>query len=210
MWSVVAGMLLPSGSGAPAAPVARLVDAGGASLVWPLRRWAGDVTAEERRLLARAVAPVLDVGCGPGRAAGHLAAQRVDCLGLDVAAEAVRMTRRRGAAAVRRCVFEPDPAEGRWATVVLLDGNIGIGGDPPALLARVAALLAPAGRVLLDVEPPGVPSRRLRLRLASRAGGWQPWAQLGADDLPALAAGAGLTVADVWKGAGRWFAQLDA
>ena len=42
---------------------------------------------------------------------------------------------RLGGPALRRSVFDPLPGEGRWGTALLLDGNIGIGGDPRALLA---------------------------------------------------------------------------
>ena len=41
---------------------------------------------------------------------------------------------RRGGAALRRDVFAPLPGEGRWYTALLADGNVGIGGDPVALL----------------------------------------------------------------------------
>ena len=54
-----------------------------------------------------------------------------------------------------RDVFGPLPGEGRWDTALLADGNIGIGGDPVALLARVRELLAPEGRVVVDLAAPG-------------------------------------------------------
>ena len=54
-----------------------------------------------------------------------------------------------------RSVFQPVPGEGGWDTVLLADGNIGIGGDPVALLTRCRELLAPAGRVLVELDPPG-------------------------------------------------------
>ena len=41
-----------------------------------------------------------------------------------------------GGPALVRSVFETLPGEGRWDTVLLMDGNIGIGGDPAALLGR--------------------------------------------------------------------------
>ena len=46
----------------------------------------------------------------------------------------------RGAPALCRSVFDPLPAEGRWAAVLALDGNIGIGGDPVAFLDRMRHL----------------------------------------------------------------------
>ena len=52
--------------------------------------------------------------------------------------EAVAQTPDRGVAAIRRNVFDALPGEGRWRTALLADGNIGIGGDPAALLRRLS------------------------------------------------------------------------
>lgn len=86
---------------------------------------------------------VLDVGCGPGRLVAELAARGRPALGIDVSEAAVAHTARLGGQALRRSVFEPLPGEGRWDTALLLDGNVGIGGDPAALLHRMAQLLTP-------------------------------------------------------------------
>ena len=45
------------------------------------------------------------------------------------------------------------PARAAGQHVVLADGNIGIGGDPVALLRRCRELLAESGTVLLELEP---------------------------------------------------------
>jgi hypothetical protein len=44
----------------------------------------------------------------------------------------------------------PLPGEGRWRRVLLADGNIGIGGDPPRLLRRCRRLAGAAGLRVLD------------------------------------------------------------
>jgi SAM-dependent methyltransferase len=116
-------------------------------------RWLAPADAIDMDTLDRAVGPVLDVGCGPGRIVGGLAARGCLVLGIDIAATAVAMTRARGLNALRRDVFGHLPGRGRWATVVLLDGNIGIGGNPMALLRRVHSLLAPHGRVIVEANP---------------------------------------------------------
>ncbi len=54
-----------------------------------------------------------------------------------------------------RSVFDRVPGAGRWRTALLLDGNIGIGGDPAALLRRVAELLRRDGTVLCECDAPG-------------------------------------------------------
>jgi hypothetical protein len=58
-------------------------------------------------------------------------------LGVDVSPAAVARAKGAGGAVLRRSVFDRLPAEGRWGTALLADGNIGIGGDPHALLRRV-------------------------------------------------------------------------
>ncbi len=89
-------------------------------------------------------------------------------------------SRRCGATCSRRC-----PGEGRWETALLADGNIGIGGDPVALLAPGGrAARARDGRVVVDLAPPGtgVDTRRA-WRSAPRAATSRPfpWAVVGVD-----------------------------
>ena len=106
--------------------------------------------------------------------------------------------------------FSPLPLEGRWQTVLLADGNIGIGGDPAALLARCRRLLRRGGTVLVEVHAPGASSwsGQVTLRFDDRCSDPFPWARVGADDVTAMAGRGGLRVRDVWTEAQRWFAQL--
>ena len=175
-----------------------------------LDRYAGAAGAADEAVLARAGGPVLDVGCGPGRHVATLAARGVPALGIDISRAAIALTRARGAAALRRSVFAPLPGEGAWRTVLVMDGNVGIGGDPERLLRRVAALLAPGGRTLVELGGAGVGTEtaRLRLEVAGMVSHWFPWGRLGADGIEAVAAAAGLTAHDVFCAEGRWFACL--
>lgn len=50
-------------------------------------------------------------------------------------------------------VFGSVPMEGRWATVLVFDGNVGIGGDPIRPLTRCRQLTNADGQVLVEVEP---------------------------------------------------------
>lgn len=174
----------------------------------PLGRWLGEPAPEEERLLARAVGPVLDVGCGPGRHVVALQRRGLAVLGVDVSAAAVRLARRRGAPAVRGSVFAALPGSGRWRTALLLDGNVGIGGDPVALLSRIAGVLRPEGRLLAEVEAPGFATRvdLVRLECGGRLGAPFPWARVGVEGLDAVAGP--LRVHDAWSDGGRWFAEL--
>lgn len=176
----------------------------------PMRRWAGLTDASDEAVLAHCRGPVLDVGCGPGRMSGHLAARGVQVLGLDLVPEAVAATRSRGASALRRDVFDTLPGHGSWASVLLADGNIGIGGDPVALLRRVAELLAPGGWVVADVQPPGcgLRTRTLELEHGGRRSAPFAWSVLGADSIGAVASAAGLHLDGLHEYDGRWFVVL--
>lgn len=176
----------------------------------PLHRWFGPLLPGDRSLLARVEGPTIDIGCGPGRLVAAVMAAGVPALGIDICAEAVRVSRGSGAYALRRDVFGRVPGEGRWETALLADGNIGIGGDPVALLRRTRQLLAPGGRALVELDPPGTPSRQVqvRLRWAGERSRWFGWAHLGADDITPAAAAAGLDTSAGWKAGGRWFASL--
>jgi hypothetical protein len=120
------------------------------------------------------------------------------------------MARSSGALVMLRDVFDRVPGTGRWTTVLLADGNIGIGGDPAALLRRVAELLAPQGRAIVELEPPGSPLRREQVRLcdADSASAWFPWAYVGADHITDVAYDAGLGQVEIWTVDGRWFASI--
>jgi SAM-dependent methyltransferase len=183
----------------------------GATIPLDLARWRAEPDPVERWLLATLPDPVLDIGCGPGRITAALAARGRPVLGIDPSSAAVAEAGRRGAATLRRSVFDRLPGERRWGAALLLDGNIGIGGDPAALLARVAGLLRPGGEVLAEVEPPGVPTETLQVRIEAgpgRIGPWFPWSRVGADDIAELARSAGLTRAEAEPvGGGRWLAR---
>ena len=173
-------------------------------------RWLADADPVDERVIQRATGPVLDVGCGPGRHVSALVRRGVPVLGLDASPLAVRLASARGGAAVLGDVFDHGLETGVWQTVLLLDGNVGIGGDPQLLLERVGEFLTPAGRVLVEVDPPGTglqaqPVRHERGRDGSV---WWPWARGGADAIDDVAASAGLRVAHRWNDGDRWFADL--
>jgi SAM-dependent methyltransferase len=188
-----------------------LVTVDGQVIDMAVERWWAAPDAAEHALLATLPDPVLDVGCGPGRIVAALASAGRVALGVDPSPLAVHEASRRRAPVLRRSVFGPLPGEGRWGSVVLLDGNIGIGGDPGALLRRSAALVRRRGQVLAEVAAPGSPTGALTVRLesADATTPWFPWATLAADAVPDLARVAGLRTVDLDTAGGRWFARLD-
>jgi len=174
-------------------------------------RWHGSTTAEERHLLSAVRGPALDVGCGPGRLLEALARRGVFGLGIDPAPAAVALARSRGCSVLQRSVFDRMPAEGRWGTVLLLDGNVGIGGEPERLLRRCRELLRSDGVVIVEVEPPGSgwSTHRARLERGHEIGAWFGWAVVGADAIAMLASAAGMRVQAIdATPASRWFARL--
>lgn len=178
-----------------------------------LERWLRLADTVDRAALRSVVGPALDVGCGPGRIVEALQAGGVRALGIDIAQTAVNLARERGADAHRCDVFGPVPAEGTWRTVLLLDGNIGIGGNPEALLARVAELLAPGGAVVVETdENPGTDAR-LPVRFARAGQNVGPtfrWAVVGRHALVRYASVLGYRAEDGWTAKGRSFVTLRA
>ncbi len=172
--------------------------------------WHEPATDGERAVLAGLRGPVLDLGCGPGRLVVALGQLGTAALGVDASPAAVATARGNGANVLHRSVFDRIPGEGRWHTVLLFDGNVGIGGDPVALLARVAALLAGSGQAVVEVGPPGSGTRATEARLEHEDGytPWFPWAWVSADDIGVLALGAGLRVGARLTLGDRWFAVL--
>jgi SAM-dependent methyltransferase len=176
----------------------------------PVGSWTRTADAGDLALLDRCVGPTLDIGCGPGRMTEHLAARGHTTLGVDVVPEAVFQTRERGGSALLRDVFSPLPGEGRWGTALLADGNIGIGGDPVALLRRAAELLEDGGRVVVDLAAPGtgLETRQVQLQAGSVKSRPFAWSVLGTDALEGVARSAGLLVAELVRFGDRWFAVL--
>jgi SAM-dependent methyltransferase len=173
------------------------------------RRWRAEACRSDRWLLDRCAGPTIDLGCGPGRLVVALGRRGVPALGVDSSRLAERLCDGRDAPVLRRDLFGPLPGEGRWRHALLADGNLGIGGDPVALLRRTRLLLAPGGTVLVELAGDGGLWRGpARLVGPDGAGtGWFPWAQVGVDAIGAVAGAAGLRVAAVRRGRRR-FAEL--
>ncbi|MFD8685840.1 class I SAM-dependent methyltransferase [Streptomyces sp. NPDC059651] len=179
-----------------------------------VERWCAGADAADLSALRRCEGPVLDIGCGPGRLVAALAARGHRALGVDVSEAAVDRTQRLGGSALHRSVFDPLPGEGRWGTVLLVDGNIGIGGDPRLLLHRTADLLAPGGLLIAETAPHDI-DERVHVQLddggASGAGPAAvpfPWARIGTPALLRYARPQELHPVDQWDVDGRSFVSL--
>ena len=173
-------------------------------------RWHDPADAVDLRVLARLAPPVLDIGSGPGRMLVALAAQGLPASGIDVCPRAVAEATARGGCAVLADVFGPVPSAGTWEGALLLDGNVGIGGDPVRLLERVAELLTPNGRLVVEAAAPTDTTSGHRVRLTHRDGStdWFPWAVVSVTTLPEYAQAAGWRVDETWMDDRRWFVCL--
>lgn len=186
-------------------------DAGAVIDSYDLGRWMADADAVDRALLAAEAGPVLDIGCGPGRMVAAAVDLGFVALGVDVSRAAVKVARRAGLPVLARSVFDRLPREGHWKTALLIDGNIGIGGDPAALLARCAELLDRRGAVVVEAQPVDSVDDVFTASVRDdegRTSSTFPWAEVGSEALTRHAHRAGLELDDVWRADGRVFCRL--
>jgi SAM-dependent methyltransferase len=172
--------------------------------------WCADLRGGDTGVLARCAGPTLDIGCGPGRLTAALTTRGLPALGIDISRTAIRLARARSAPAMARSVFAPLPDEGCWQHALLIDGNLGIGGDPRRLLRRCTELIGAAGTVLVEVEPPGTATWHGDVAISDhrRTSEMFAWSVVSVDHIGELAADAALAVADLWTEEERWFACL--
>jgi SAM-dependent methyltransferase len=181
----------------------------------PVRRWLGGRHADghfDRVVVELCKGPTIDLGCGPGRLVTELVRRGIPALGVDQSATAVGLARRKGAPVIRRDLFEPLPGTGRWQTVLLADGNIGLGGDPLRMLRRAAQLLVCGGNCIAEFEAvtTGIRTGWVRLESSQTIGPWFRWASVGIDCAAELAAQAGLAIIGIHPIGSRVVASLTA
>ena len=181
----------------------------GETLVLDAAKFSAPPDAVDKAVLDRCLGPTLDLGCGPGRLVAELAGRGVPALGVDVAPFALLLSRANGATALRRSIFDRLPGAGRWPHALLMDGNIGIGGDPAALLERLRTLMRPrTGELIIETEAEDVDAR-YRVRFGRVGGDEFGWARIGAEALLALATPLGYAARQVWTADGRRFVALN-
>lgn len=176
-----------------------------------VQSWCGEANLLERSLLQSLQGPVLDIGCGPGRLLAAAQQMGLPAMGIDTSAEAVRRVRARGARALEQSVFAPVPQAGLWQSIILLDGNIGIGGSITSLLRRCGQLIAPQGTLLVEVDSDDDLDTVYSARLEDSSGNQSEpfrWAQTGIEGLASRAQRSEWTVASVQRLQGRVFCRL--
>ncbi|MDJ0355818.1 methionine biosynthesis protein MetW [Paenarthrobacter sp. PH39-S1] len=209
-----------------AEPYARALDQGKGSLtLWPLNpgdglepvvfnvhSWCAPATALERALLGSLDGPLLDIGCGPGRLLAASQSLGITALGLDTSAPAVQRALNRGTRAVRQSVFAPVPHAGRWRAGLLLDGNIGIGGNVSALLRRCGQILAADGTLLVETDADDSVDAAFHAVMEDDDANFSEpfrWARAGLTSLTAKAESSGWQVTTTHRIQGRVFCRLN-
>lgn len=174
--------------------------------------WCGDASALEISILSELLGPVLDIGCGPGRMLAAARSMGLQALGVDTSSAAVRRVRGQGGQALEQSVFEPLPHPGGWQSILLLDGNIGIGGNIALLLRRCRQLIAPTGALLIEVDSdPTLDTAYtavLEDELGNRSESFK-WARTGGPGVVSRSENAGWVVAGTSSRQGRVFVRLE-
>ena len=202
--------LLLAGEGGPVLALRKLDEPDGFIEMYAAD-WRSPANAVDVGVLAGLRGPLLDIGCGPGRMVRAAEEHAMAALGIDVSAHAAAVAGAEGTPVLRRSVFDRLPLEGQWGTALLMDGNIGIGGDPAALLKRCVELIAEDGRIVVEVDPePELFDRAIYTAVGDggRESAPFPWARVGSAALVRLAGLTGLVVADAWAAGDRRFVVL--
>ena len=185
---------------------------GTAQAAFDVARWTADADAADLTTIDDARS-VLDIGCGPARMVRAAVDRGLTVLGLDVSPTAVAMAREAGLPVAGGSVFDPLPREGQWNLALLLDGNVGIGGDPTALLTRCAEILTATGSIVVETAPEASLDDSYEAHVVDdqgHASATFPWAEVGREALHRHAQRSGLRVAQTWSVDGRTFCRLRA
>lgn len=139
--------------------------------------------------------PVLDLGAGAGRAALYLQRRGLRVTAVEASPGAAEVCRRRGVTDVRLGDVNDPPADQAWAGVLLLCGNLGLGGSwegSRRLLSRLAEVAAPGAILVGDsVTPDGAARVVLRIRYRDLVTPWWPQYNIPAGQMAALVEGTG-------------------
>ena len=197
---------------APVAPGSPAPSTGADDVDGPfdVARWSSAADAADLSTLAGARS-VLDIGCGPARMVRAAVGLGIEALGIDVSETAVAMAVDAGLPVAAGSVFDPLDGEGGWHVALLLDGNIGIGGDPTALLTRCSEVIASNGSVVVETAHDDSADEFYDAHVVDDRGltsATFPWAEVGRAALPGHARRADLEVAQTWSVDSRTFCRL--
>lgn len=165
-------------------------------------RFAAPADDADLSVLTRANGAIIDLGCGPGRMVQAAIMTGRFAFGIDVSPTAVAVANRAGLPVLEHDINDVLPLEGKWGTALLLDGNIGIGGDPKALLSRVWDIVTDTGFIIVETSADEHEEEYFLAEVSDELGrfsGSFPWAQIGSRALLRIAAEAGLNCVEMWS-----------
>jgi len=153
----------------------------------------------ERELLEQVTTgPVLDLGAGAGRVALWLQDRGLDVTAVEASPLAAEVCRARGVHDVRLADLNDPPTDQAWTAILLLCGNLGLGGSYDGirqLLRRLADISAPDAVLVGDtVDPSGPGDIRLRIRYRGQTTNWWRQYNIGTAEIPTLIDGTGWTL----------------
>ena len=174
-------------------------------------KWNADADSADLSLLMSVTGPVLDIGCGPGRMVRAARDLGLLAVGIDVSATAVEVASRLGGTFIQGSVFDAVPREGHWQTALLVDGNVGIGGDVSALLAHCGDLVSATGEIVVELDHDPTHEDHFTAQVVDQAGlssATFPWAEIGLDRLAKRLPALGMRLVQSWEIDGRNFCRL--
>jgi hypothetical protein len=150
----------------------------------------------ERELLGAVTGgPALDLGAGAGRVSLWLQEQGHEVTAIDSSPGAVEVCRARGVRDARVGDVNEPPADRQWRTILLMCGNLGLGGSfegNRAMLTKLAAVAADDAVLIGDtVEPNNAPEVGLRIRYRGEATPWWRQYNVPVAEMAALVEGTG-------------------
>lgn len=154
---------------------------------------------EEQELLALVeTGPVLDLGAGAGRVSLHLQSLGFEVTAVESSEGAAEVCRRRGVADVRVADLN-EPPDGRWwGTVLLMCGNLGLGGSWEGnreLLRRLADVCAQGALLLGDsVNADVAGAIGLRIRYGGIVTPWWRQRNVRATEIAPMVRGTGWSI----------------
>jgi SAM-dependent methyltransferase len=131
----------------------------------------------ERQILRHvASGPVLDLGCGGGRHALYFQDLGLDVTAVDVSPGAIEVSRKRGVRDARLLDLRSPPDDQPWGSVLMMCGNLGLGGswaETRELLALLSERSAPGAVLIGDTVDPTQTDEpaHLRYQAANRSAG---------------------------------------
>jgi SAM-dependent methyltransferase len=173
---------------------------------WFFRGEAHWAPAERHLMGLVAEGPVLDLGAGAGRAALHLQDRGFSVTAVESSPGAAAVCRERGLVDVRVRDLVHPPSDQPWGTVLLLCGNLGLGGSWEGnrrLLRSLAAVCAPGALLVGDsVDDQSGADLRLRLRYDGLVGPWWCQRNVAVSEAGALVDGTGWIIEHHLQAAG--------